>query len=56
MTFARASQLPGVLEAEKQSREGERKQLHKDRAMRERQFWEYYQVCSPDNLGHLHNC
>ena len=45
LAFARASQLPGILEAEKQTQESESKQLHKDKETHERHFWDYYQVC-----------
>ena len=42
--FGKASQLPGILEGEKQGLEEERKQLKRDKAAREKQFWQYYQV------------
>ena len=43
--FAKASQLPALLDSEKQKTEEERKQLIKDKNARERQFRQYYQVC-----------
>ena len=42
--FAKASQLPALLESEKRQREEETKQLKRERAVRERQFKTYYQV------------
>ena len=43
-TFAKATQLPGVLENEARSLENEQNQLKKEKASREKQFWLYYQV------------
>ena len=45
LMFAKASQLPALLDSEKQKSEEERKQLIKDKSARERQFRQYYQVC-----------
>ena len=42
--FAKASQLPGVLEGELQYLEGQQQLLEKDKQSRERQFWQYYKV------------
>ncbi len=44
LMFAKASQLPALLESEKRQREEETKQLKRERAVRERQFKTYYQV------------
>ena len=43
-TFAKATQLPGVLENEARSLENEQNQLKKEKASREKQFWLYFQV------------
>ena len=45
LMFAKASQLPALLDSEKQKLEEERKQLIKDKSARERQFRQNYQVC-----------
>ena len=42
--FAKASQLPGVLEGELQYLEGQQQLLEKDKQSRKRQFWQYYKV------------
>jgi len=43
-TFARASQLPGLLEGELDELEEQERQLTKLRYSRERQFWQYYKA------------
>ncbi len=49
--FAKASQLPALLESEKLQHEETTKQLKRERAVRDRQFKTYYKVkiC---HLGH----
>ncbi|KAI0231662.1 hypothetical protein LSAT2_017971 [Lamellibrachia satsuma] len=43
-TFVKCSQLPGILEMEKHSIKEEERLLKKDRAIREKYFWQYYQT------------
>lgn len=43
-TFVKCTQLPGILEMEKRSIEEEERLLKKDRAIREKYFWQYYQM------------
>ena len=42
--FAKASQLPAFLEAEKLEMDLEKAELRKDKIKREKQFWQYYQA------------
>ena len=51
LMFAKASQLPALLDSEKQKLEEERKQLIEDKSARERQFRQYYQVCCNNNTS-----
>ena len=44
LLFAKANQLPVLLEKEKRSLEEEKKKLKCDRRMRDKQFWEYHKV------------
>ena len=50
--FAKTSQLPALLEAEKQEMETEQADLNRDKEQREKQFWQYYQTLM-DSLGVL---
>ncbi|CAH1270434.1 HAUS4 [Branchiostoma lanceolatum] len=44
LQFAKASQLPLVLERERLDLQEKKRQLQQDRAARDRQFWQYYQI------------
>ncbi|XP_078688541.1 HAUS augmin-like complex subunit 4 isoform X1 [Branchiostoma floridae x Branchiostoma belcheri] len=44
LVFAKASQLPLVLERERLDLQEKRRLLLQDRAARDRQFWQYYQI------------
>ncbi len=43
-TLAKSSQLPAMIEAEKQSVSDEKHELKRDKYIREKQFWQYYKV------------
>ena len=45
LLFAKATQLPALLENEKQTVEQEIKQLHHNRMLRDKQFRQLFEVC-----------